>query len=67
MCILFKRSDNTSATIANVESQPLVETVDVVEVEVAILAVPEVEDAEEDVIKEVVNQDNKVSIWISTA
>ena len=43
----------TSTTIANVASQPLVGTVDVVEVGVAIAAVPEVGDAGEDVIKEV--------------
>ena len=41
------------STIVNVASQPLVGTVDVVEVGVAIAAVPEVGDAGEDVIKEV--------------
>ena len=55
------------ATIANVTSKPLVETVDVVEVEVDIAAVPEVGDAGEDAIKEVVDEDTKVRSWISTA
>ena len=45
----------TSATIANIEYQPLVGTVDVVKVEVAIAAVPGVGDAGEDAIKEVVD------------
>ena len=45
----------TSATIANAASQPLVGTVDVAEVEVAIATVPEAGDAGEDAIKEVVD------------
>ena len=45
----------TSTTIANIASQPLVGTVDVAEVEVAIAAVPEAGDAGEDAIKEVVD------------
>ena len=57
----------TSAIIANVASKPLVGTVNVVKVEVAIAAVPGVGDAGEDVIKEVVDQDIKVSILRSTA
>ena len=63
----------TSATIANVISQPLVGTVGVVEVaiagvvEVAIAAVPEVGDAGEDAIKEVVDKDTKVSSRQSTS
>ena len=57
----------TSATISNVASQPLVGTVDVVEVEIAIAAVPEEGGAGEDAIKEVVDQYTKVSSRISTA
>ena len=57
----------TSATIANVASQPLVGTVDVAEVEVAIAAVSEAGDAGEDAIKEVVDQDTKVSSRRSTS
>ena len=45
----------TSATIANVAYKPLVGTVDVAEVEVAIEAVPEAGDAGGDAIKEVVD------------
>ena len=57
----------TSATISNVASQPLVGTVDVVEVEVTIASVPKLGDAGEDAIKEVVVQETKVSSRISTA
>ena len=45
----------TSATTANVTSQPLVGTVGVAEVEVNIAAVPEAGDAGEEAIKEVVD------------
>ena len=45
----------TSATIENVASQPLVWTVDLVEIEVAIVAVTKVRDTGEDAIKELVD------------
>ena len=45
----------TSATIANVASQTLVGTVDVIKVEVDIAAVHEVGDAGDNAIKEVVD------------
>ena len=57
----------TSGTISNFASQPFVGTVDVVEVKVAISAVPEVGDAGEDFIKEVVDQYTEVISRRSTA
>ena len=57
MALIWK----TSATIANISYQPLVGTVDVVEVEFAIVTVPKAGYMGEDGIKEAVDKDTKVS------